>query len=116
MELTPHFASGGAEVRRDMGCRPDSDRTEPRLVSGQMDPDLFITIAFSSFVFVVGILALILMTVMVVRTHRRAEGPYEQEEPAATTDRATRRSLPRTPGQSHERRVHDRSRRSRVRI
>jgi hypothetical protein len=61
-----------------------------------MDPDLFITIAFSSFVFVVGIVGLILITVMVVRSHRRAEGPYEQEEPPAATARAeAMRSLKR---------------------
>jgi cytoskeletal protein RodZ len=57
-----------------------------------MDPDIFITIAFASFVFVVGMVGLILMTVMVVRSHRRAEGTYEQEEPAATTAPAPRRS------------------------
>jgi hypothetical protein len=98
-----------------MGSRPDSDRTEPHLVSGQMDPDIFITIAFSSLVFVAGMVGLILMTVMVVRSHRRAEGPYEQEEPPAATARAPRRSPQRTPGRSHARRVRDRSRRSRVR-
>jgi len=80
-----------------------------------MDPDLFITIAFSSFVFVVGMVGLILMTVMVLRSHRRAEGPYEQEEPPAATAQASRRSPQGTPGRSHARRVHDRSRRSRVR-
>src|SRR5207249_4338062 len=46
-----------------------------------MDPDLFITIAFSSFVFVVGIVGLILLTVMVVRSHRRAEGPTSKRSP-----------------------------------
>jgi flagellar biosynthesis/type III secretory pathway M-ring protein FliF/YscJ len=80
-----------------------------------MDPDLFITIAFSSFVFVVGMVGLILMTVMVLRSHRRAEGPYEQEEPPAAIAQAPRRSPQRTPGRSHARKVHDRSRRSRVR-
>jgi hypothetical protein len=80
-----------------------------------MDPDVFITIAFSSFVVVAGMVGLILMTVMVLRSHRRAEGPYEQEEPPSTSAQAPRRSLERTPGRSHERRVRDRSRRSRVR-
>jgi flagellar biosynthesis/type III secretory pathway M-ring protein FliF/YscJ len=98
-----------------MGSRPDSDRTERNLVSGQMDPDIFITIAFASFVFVAGMVGLILMTVMLVRSHRRAEGSYEQEEPPAATAQAPRRSPQRTPGRSHARRVHDRSRRSRVR-
>jgi hypothetical protein len=98
-----------------MGSRPDSDRTEPRLLSWQMDPDIFITIAFSSFVFVAGMVGLILMTVMLVRSHRRAEGPYEQEEPAAATAQTPRRSSQRTPRRSYARRVHDRSRRSRDR-
>jgi hypothetical protein len=80
-----------------------------------MDPDVFITIAFSSFVFVVGMVGLILLTVMVVRSHRRAEGPYEQEEPPAAIAQAPRRSPQRTPGRSHARRVDDRSRRSRGR-
>jgi flagellar biosynthesis/type III secretory pathway M-ring protein FliF/YscJ len=79
-----------------------------------MDPDIFITIAFASFVFVVGIVGLILMTVMVVRSHRRAEGTYEQEEPSAAAAQAPRRSPQRTPGRSHVRRVRDRSHRSRV--
>jgi hypothetical protein len=57
-----------------------------------MDPDLFITIAFSSFVFVAGMVGLILMTVMVMRSHRQAEGPYEQEMPPAATAQAPRRS------------------------
>jgi flagellar biosynthesis/type III secretory pathway M-ring protein FliF/YscJ len=57
-----------------------------------MDPDIFITIAFASFVFVVGMVGLILMTVMVVRSHRRAEGTYEQEEPSAAAAQARRRS------------------------
>jgi hypothetical protein len=76
-----------------------------------MDPDIFITIAFSAFVFVAGMVGLILMTVMVVRSHRRAEGPYEQEEPPAAAVQAPQR----TPGRSYVRRVHDRSRRPRVR-
>jgi hypothetical protein len=80
-----------------------------------MDPDIFITIVFSSFVFVAGMAALILMTVMVVRSHRRAEGTYEQEEPSAATTEASRRSRQRTPGRSPERRVHERSRGSGVR-
>jgi hypothetical protein len=80
-----------------------------------MDPDVFITIAFSSFVFVVGMVGLILMTAMVVRSHRRAEGPYEQEEPPAATALAPRRSPQQTLGRSHPRRVHDRSGRSRAR-
>ena len=80
-----------------------------------MDPDIFITIAFSAFVFVAGMVGLVLMTVMVVRSHRRAEGPYEQEEPAAATAQAPRRSPQRTPGRAYGRRVHDRSHRSRVR-
>ena len=79
-----------------------------------MDPDLFITIAFSSFVFVAGMVGLILLTVMAVRSHRRAEGTYEQEEPAAATAQAPRRSPRRTRGRSYPRRVHDRSRRSRL--
>jgi hypothetical protein len=80
-----------------------------------MDPDIFITIAFSSLVFVAGMVGLILMTVMLVRSHRRAEGPYEQEEPSAAAPQAPRRAPERTPGRSHASRVHDRSRRSRVR-
>jgi hypothetical protein len=98
-----------------MGSRPDSDRTEPYLVSEQMDPDIFITIAFASFVFVAGIVGSILMTVMLLRSRRRGEGPYEQEEPPAATAQALRRSRQRTPGRSHARRVHHRFRRSRVR-
>jgi DMSO/TMAO reductase YedYZ heme-binding membrane subunit len=39
-----------------------------------MDPDIFITIAFASFVFVAGMVGLILMTVMLVGSKRRAEG------------------------------------------
>jgi hypothetical protein len=84
-------------------------------VSGQMDPDVFITIAFSAFVFVAGMVGLILLTVMVVRSHRRAEGPYEQEEPAAAAAQTPRRFPQRTPGRSHACRVHERSHRSRVR-
>jgi hypothetical protein len=80
-----------------------------------MDPDIFITIALSSFVFVVGIVGLILLTVMLVRSHRRGEGPYEQEESPAATAQAPRRSPQQSPGQSHARRVRVRSRRSRVR-
>ena len=80
-----------------------------------MDPDIFITIAFASFVFVVGIVGLILMTVMVVRSHRRAEGTYEQEEPSAAAAQVPRRSPQRTPGRSYGRRIHDRSHGSRVR-
>jgi hypothetical protein len=80
-----------------------------------MDPDIFITIAFSSFVFVAGMVGLIVMTVMLVRSHRRAEGPYEQEEPSAAAAQAPRRSPQPMPGRSHVRRVHDRSRRWRVR-
>jgi hypothetical protein len=98
-----------------MGSRPDSDRTEAHLVSGEMDPDVFITIAFASFVFVAGMVGLILLTVMVVRSHRRSEGPYEQEETPAATAQAPRRLPRRAPGRSHARRVHDRSRRSRAR-
>jgi hypothetical protein len=37
-----------------------------------MNPDLFITIAFSSLVFLGGITAAVIVTVMVVRSHRRA--------------------------------------------
>ena len=80
-----------------------------------MDPDIFITIAFSSFVFVAGMVGLIVMTVMLVRSHRRAEGPYEQEEPSEAAAQAPRRSPQRTPGRAYARRVHHRSRRSRVR-
>jgi hypothetical protein len=80
-----------------------------------MDPDIFITIAFSFFVSVVGIVGLILLTVMVLRSHRRAEGTYEQEESPAATAQAPRRSTQRTPGRSHAHRLHDRSRRSGVR-
>ena len=80
-----------------------------------MDPDIFITIAFSSFVFVAGMVGLIVMTVMLVRSHRRAEGPYEQEGPSAAAAQAPRRSPQPTPGRSHVRRVHDRSRPWRVR-
>jgi hypothetical protein len=80
-----------------------------------MDPDIFITIAFSSFVFGVGMVGLILMTVMLVRSHRQAEGTYEQEEPSAPAAQAPRGTPQRTRGLSHARRVHDRSRRSRVR-
>ena len=79
-----------------------------------MDPDLFITIAFASFVFVAGMVGLILMTVMVVRTNRRGEGTYEQEEPAAATQPPRGTPQP-TPGRSRASRVHDRSRRSGVR-
>jgi hypothetical protein len=79
-----------------------------------MDPDIFITIVFASFVFVAGMVGLILMTVMVVRSHRRDEGTYEQEEPPAATVQAPRGSSQQTPGRSHARKVHDRSRRSRV--
>jgi hypothetical protein len=79
-----------------------------------MDPDIFITIAFSSFVVVAGMVGVVLMRVMVVRSHRRAEGPYEQEEPAATTAQAPRRSPQRTPVRAYARRGHDRSHRSRV--
>jgi hypothetical protein len=80
-----------------------------------MDPDIFITIAFSSLVFMAGMVGLMLLTVMVVRSRRRAEGPYEQEEPSAATAQALRHSPQRTPGRSHAHRIHDRSRRSRVR-
>jgi hypothetical protein len=114
MGLRPHFALRPPRST-EMGPRPDSDRTEAHLVSWQMDPDVFITIAFSSFAFVAGMVGLILMTVMMVRSHRRGEGPYEQEEPAAATAQAPRRPPGQTRGRSHARRVHDRSRRSRVR-
>ena len=80
-----------------------------------MDPDIFITIAFASFVFVAGIVGLILMTVMLVRTHRRGEDTYEQEEPSAAAARPPRAPPQPTPGRSHARSVHDRSRRSGVR-
>ena len=63
-----------------------------------MDPDLFVTIAFSSFVFVAGMVGLILMTVMVVRSHRQAEGPYEQEWP--------RQPMPSRPGARRSRSPH----------
>jgi len=65
-----------------------------------MDPDLFITIAFSSFVFVAGMTGLILMTVMVVRSHRRAEGPYEQEWLPAANAQSPRRSTQLGPSPS----------------
>jgi len=80
-----------------------------------MDPDIFITIAFSSLVFMAGMVGLMLLTVMVVRSRRRAEGTYEQEESPAATAQAPRRSRQRTPGRPRTHRVHDRSRRSRAR-
>jgi len=80
-----------------------------------MDPDIFITIAFASFVFVAGIAGSILMTVMLVRSRRRAEGPYEQEEPPAAAAQGPRRSPQRALGRSHARRVHDPAPRSRAR-
>ena len=80
-----------------------------------MDPDLFITIAFASFVFVAGMVGFISMTLMLVRTNRRGEGTYEQEEPSAAAAQAPRGSAQPTPGRSRASRVHDRSRRSGVR-
>ena len=80
-----------------------------------MDPDIFITIAFASFVFVAGMVGLILMTVMLVGSKRRAEGTYEQEEPSAAAVQAPRGSPQRVHGLSHARTIHDRSGRSRVR-
>jgi hypothetical protein len=38
-----------------------------------MNPDLFITIVFSSFVFLVGVAGALFVTVMVVRGRRRAD-------------------------------------------
>jgi flagellar biosynthesis/type III secretory pathway M-ring protein FliF/YscJ len=80
-----------------------------------MDPDIFITIAFASFVFVAGMVGLILMTVMLVRTNRRGEGTYEQEEPSAAAAQPPRGSPQPTPGRSRASRVHNQSRRSGVR-
>jgi hypothetical protein len=80
-----------------------------------MDPDLFITIAFASFVFVAGMVGLIVMTVMLVHTNRRGEGTYEQEEPSAAPAQPPRGSPQPTPGWSRASRVHHRSRRSGVR-
>jgi hypothetical protein len=96
-----------------MGPRPDSDQSEPHLAWSQMDPDVFITIVFASFVFVAGIVALILMRLIAVRS--RTEGPYEQEEPGATTAQTPRRSAQLTPGRSDARGLRDASRRSRAR-
>jgi hypothetical protein len=38
-----------------------------------MNPDVFITIVFSSFVFLVGVAGALIVTVMVVRDRRRAD-------------------------------------------
>ena len=80
-----------------------------------MDPDLLITIAFASFVFVAGMMGLIAMRVMLVRSNRRSEGTYEQEEPSAAAAQAPRPSPQPTPGRPDASRVDDGSRRLRVR-
>jgi hypothetical protein len=58
-----------------------------------MDPDLFITIAFASFVCVTWMAGSIFMAVTLVRSRRQAKDPYERERlPSADAQGRSRAS------------------------